>query len=163
LPALTWVNGLRAPAAPRRGLRQINAGPRATVQNAPTDEDCSMTAFDPVRIRQQLARREAELRELLREHTLEAALEGGDERAASDFKELAEVETQAAVDEAQAAQAVAELQQLHAARARLEDGRYGLCIDCGEPIDPRRLAALPATAYCPSCQARRELRGLRTG
>lgn len=114
-----------------------------------------------IRIRQQLARREAELHQVLRAHTLEAALEGEDERAVADFKDMAVAEIQATVDEVQAAHAVAELRQLQAARGRLEDGHYGICVECGEVIDPRRLAALPTTAYCASCQEQRELRAAR--
>jgi DnaK suppressor protein len=113
------------------------------------------------RIRQHLARREAELQQVLRLHTVEAALEGGDERGVADFKDMAVAEVQAALDEVQAAHAVAELQQIQAARGRLDDGSYGQCLDCGEAIDPRRLAALPTTAYCPSCQDAREQRAAR--
>jgi DnaK suppressor protein len=31
---------------------------------------------------------------------------------------------------------------------RIEEGSYGICIDCGEPIEPARLAAVPWTPYC---------------
>ncbi len=40
-----------------------------------------------------------------------------------------------------------------AALRRVDEGSYGLCLDCGEPIDERRLAALPATPFCTACQA----------
>jgi len=120
-----------------------------------------MTTTDFVIARQRLARREAELQVLLREHTLEAALEGGDDRAGADFKDMAVAETLATVDEAQANQAMAELHQLHAARLRIDDGSYGTCLDCGEEIDPRRLQALPAASYCASCQSAHEHRTQR--
>jgi len=42
------------------------------------------------------------------------------------------------------------------ALARLEEGEYGLCVDCDEPIDPKRLAAVPWTDCCVACQAARE-------
>lgn len=42
------------------------------------------------------------------------------------------------------------------ALARLEEGEYGLCVDCDEPIDPKRLAAVPWTDCCVACQATRE-------
>jgi len=42
------------------------------------------------------------------------------------------------------------------ALARLEDGEYGQCADCGEPINPKRLAAVPWTDCCVACQAARE-------
>ena len=44
--------------------------------------------------------------------------------------------------------AVRTLQQVRAALQRIEDGTYGYCIDCGRPIDPARLDAVPWTPYC---------------
>lgn len=35
---------------------------------------------------------------------------------------------------------------------RIEEGTYGWCEECGEDIDPRRLAAVPAARYCRDCQ-----------
>jgi DnaK suppressor protein len=33
---------------------------------------------------------------------------------------------------------------------------FGLCEDCEEPIDPRRLALMPYATRCPGCQAKAE-------
>ncbi len=33
---------------------------------------------------------------------------------------------------------------------------FGLCEDCEEEIDPRRLAAMPYAVRCPACQAKAE-------
>lgn len=49
-----------------------------------------------------------------------------------------------------------ELQQIDAAIARLEAGEYGVCSDCGQDIDPRRLEALPYALLCTECATRRE-------
>lgn len=38
-----------------------------------------------------------------------------------------------------------------AALARIEAGDYGLCRECGEPIDPRRLDFDPTVALCIGC------------
>lgn len=46
------------------------------------------------------------------------------------------------------------LRQVARARRRLEDGTYGECQGCGNPIEPSRLAALPATEYCLGCAGR---------
>src|SRR5437016_1918097 len=51
--------------------------------------------------------------------------------------------------------------RLRIALARLEDGEYGLCSDCGGPIAPKRLAALPDTTTCVACQERLERVGPR--
>jgi DnaK suppressor protein len=102
-----------------------------------------------------LAQRERELCDIL--HAREAVREwGGGAAEISDFKDIAGGDTQAAVDEVQAELAAHELEQVLAARRRLQDRRYGECVDCGEPIDLRRLCALPATPYCTSCQEAHE-------
>ena len=31
---------------------------------------------------------------------------------------------------------------------RLDDGTYGLCEECGEPVAPARLEAMPSARYC---------------
>jgi RNA polymerase-binding transcription factor DksA len=41
--------------------------------------------------------------------------------------------------------------ELAAAIARLEAGTYGRCENCGRPIAPARLDALPATRFCIDC------------
>lgn len=46
--------------------------------------------------------------------------------------------------------------RLTRALARLADGTYGRCAECGRPIDPARLAALPEVELCRECQERRE-------
>lgn len=45
------------------------------------------------------------------------------------------------------------LRQLAEAQDRLLEGRYGRCLDCGEFITARRLAADPAAALCYQCQS----------
>ena len=36
---------------------------------------------------------------------------------------------------------------------KFEEGAYGLCESCGQPIDPARLEALPQARRCMSCKA----------
>ena len=43
------------------------------------------------------------------------------------------------------------------ALALLGDGEYGICLECGEDINPKRLAAIPWTTLCVSCQEERDL------
>ncbi len=52
-----------------------------------------------------------------------------------------------------------ELAMIDAAIARIDEGEYGACIDCGLDIDPRRLAALPYALLCTECAQGRERRG----
>jgi DnaK suppressor protein len=49
-----------------------------------------------------------------------------------------------------------ELARINAARERAAEGRYGLCLDCGEPIPRARLDANPTALRCAACQGRRE-------
>ena len=37
---------------------------------------------------------------------------------------------------------------------KFEEGTYGLCDSCGQPIDPARLEALPQASLCLSCKAK---------
>ena len=97
--------------------------------------------------RQPLARHEAELPDMLRQSN--AVADQTDE--VTDFKVLANEAAVAAVHDAQVAHAVAGLHEVQAARQRMDSGCYGTCVECGEPIDPRRLESLPATLWCAEC------------
>jgi len=48
------------------------------------------------------------------------------------------------------------LVQIGAALKRIADGEFGICLDCEEPISPKRLAAVPWAAYCLHCQELRD-------
>lgn len=54
-----------------------------------------------------------------------------------------------------------ELQAIEMALGRIEEGSYGICVDCGEKIPPRRLEALPFAVRCVEDQARAEGRAER--
>lgn len=45
----------------------------------------------------------------------------------------------------------AELSRIDAALARLDDGSYGQCANCGEQIAPARLQAMPDAVLCVTC------------
>lgn len=44
------------------------------------------------------------------------------------------------------------LAELNAALERIRVGSFGTCQECGGPIGPRRLAAVPWSALCIECQ-----------
>ena len=46
-----------------------------------------------------------------------------------------------------------ELRAIRAALIRLDNGEYGSCAKCGDPIPAKRLQALPETAFCVQCAA----------
>lgn len=39
---------------------------------------------------------------------------------------------------------------------RIEEGQYGLCVDCGAPIQEDRLQIIPETPFCTDCAKRIE-------
>ena len=41
-----------------------------------------------------------------------------------------------------------EVQLIEAALRRVDEGEYGYCINCGEPIEEQRLSLDPATPFC---------------
>jgi DnaK suppressor protein len=115
------------------------------------------------RFAQLLAEREADLRAVLAGGgAYELQAPEAQAREVLDFKDMAVEETQAVVDEAKAEQAAEELEGVVAARRRLADQTYGECLDCGEPIDVRRLLAMPGTRFCAGCQEIHEHEDERT-
>jgi DnaK suppressor protein len=52
----------------------------------------------------------------------------------------------------------ATLRLVEDALVRLDNGTYGLCVDCGAEIDAARLKAIPYAAMCLTCQSKREHR-----
>ena len=50
------------------------------------------------------------------------------------------------------------LHQIDRALARIDDGTYGICESCGEPIGKMRLMAFPRATLCMTCKQREERR-----
>jgi len=48
------------------------------------------------------------------------------------------------------------IEEIQAALGRIDDGTYGDCEVCGEPIHPARLEALPIARRCVRCQEEAE-------
>ena len=46
-----------------------------------------------------------------------------------------------------------EIAQIKHTIDRIHNGQYGMCSQCGEPIDPSRLKAQPTATRCISCAA----------
>ena len=44
------------------------------------------------------------------------------------------------------------LRNVRAALGRIEEGSFGVCLHCEGDISPKRLAAVPSTAFCIVCQ-----------
>jgi DnaK suppressor protein len=101
-----------------------------------------------------LQRRQEDLQQAL------AALREGDAPSqvheVSDFKDVALRHADTEMDEAQAQRFEAALRRVAAARGRLAAGTFGICLQCGQALDLRRLQTLPEAELCTTCQADRE-------
>lgn len=89
--------------------------------------------------------------------------EAGLPRHADETDDDAAAETQRQADVAHLARTATLLDEIDAALARIDAGDYGLCVDCEEPIDLRRLQAYPAATRCARCQQQAESQALRLG
>ncbi|WP_137887347.1 TraR/DksA family transcriptional regulator [Pseudomonas sp. 2FE] len=102
-----------------------------------------MTAFDPraaldAMLAENGARANAIREDLARSHS-------------PDFAEQALQRQNDEVLEALLAESEAALRLAGLAKLRLAEGSYGYCLRCGEPIQPARLAVMPAAEYCLAC------------
>jgi DnaK suppressor protein len=76
--------------------------------------------------------------------------------ASEDAKESADLASRDVIQETalklgdQESQMVADIDQ---ALLRIEEGSYGICVRCGQPIDARRLEAVPTARYDAKCQS----------
>ena len=50
------------------------------------------------------------------------------------------------------------LSKIEQALAKMDEGSFGTCEDCEEPIEPRRLEARPVSTLCIACKEREEHR-----
>lgn len=76
----------------------------------------------------------------------------------ADRKDLAGESQQIETSEAQTQREIEELAQVEQALARLDEGIYGDCLACGQPIPLERLFVQPAAPRCAACQAQAEHR-----
>jgi DnaK suppressor protein len=44
------------------------------------------------------------------------------------------------------------LDAIHEAQQRLDRGEFGVCTNCGQEINPRRLESIPYTTFCIECE-----------
>ena len=92
--------------------------------------------------------RELERSEIERHREVAGAVhDAGDESVANLVTDL---------DAAEVERDVREIREIEAALARIEEGKHGLCPDCGLEIPWQRLLAEPAAARCVQCAERYE-------
>jgi DnaK suppressor protein len=76
---------------------------------------------------------------------------GGGEEGFADSGQVTEQRSEAL---AKIDQARHRLQQVDEALARMDEGSYGICVECGEEINPARLEARPLSIRCVECAAK---------
>ncbi|MEW6322973.1 MAG: TraR/DksA C4-type zinc finger protein [Acidobacteriota bacterium] len=74
-----------------------------------------------------------------------------------DQGETSEVDIQEDIEFALIQMKAETLNKINEAIARLEEGRYGFCFECGEEISEQRLRALPFAVRCKDCEEAREM------
>jgi len=79
-----------------------------------------------------------------------AALGPESEHTAADegFADSGQVAAEKGEYQALAAQLRVELEEVERALRKLDEGTYGICETCGQPIAAARLEVMPATRYC---------------
>jgi RNA polymerase-binding protein DksA len=110
----------------------------------------------PERLRSELLRKKDELTNRLERIT--ANLRRGYE---ADSKEQAKQLEDSEVVDALGNEARAELKKISAALTRMESGDFGICSDCGLPIDEARIKAYPYALECIECATLGERRRAR--
>jgi RNA polymerase-binding protein DksA len=121
------------------------------------DQETEVTSIDVNEIKGRLLKLRAQLERDIAIKDHQVAEDGDDldpERGgvsnhmADDANETAEQETMLTL------RGTAERQLAHVNEAleSIEDGSYGTCSNCGKPINPARLDALPFSTLCINCQ-----------
>ena len=108
-----------------------------------------MPAIDPL-LERRLHLRAQELRDQIatvRERSGESAT-----AEVGDAKDTAGTTAQATIADAEVERDLAELREIGLVLGAIADKSYGICKECGSPIDPRRLVAQPAALRCRECQ-----------
>jgi len=98
---------------------------------------------------EEIGRKLSASRDKLGSASIDQIIEGGD---------YASADAMAGLDLAEAQRDIQELRDVDAARGRLADGSYGVCVDCGEDIADARLMAYPTATRCTACQTAYEKR-----
>jgi len=79
-----------------------------------------------------------------------------------DEADRAFVETSVDIETGRVDRQIKELREIEAARERVAQGTFGVCIDCGGPIEYERLRIYPPAVRCAECQILHEDPGARS-
>lgn len=142
--------GKKAPAKKQAAQRRLAVRPDESPWTAKElDVVRRELDADAQRLRGELAETESDLAELMRD---------GSDGAGSDQADIG-ANTLTRDHEMSLADNWREmLQQVEHAMDRMDNGTYGVCEQCGNPIGKQRLMAFPRATLCLSCKQREERR-----
>lgn len=89
-----------------------------------------------------------ELEQMVRESEAEIAALTTESEGVGDEADVSSELTEADREEALAEAAQGRREEALAALSRLDEGTYGVCVDCGKPIPEERLSFRPEVARC---------------
>ena len=112
--------------------------------------DAPLTDADINDFRAALQARRAEIDALESENRVAGAVVELDQQSVGRLSRMDAMERQA-MAQATARRRVLERRMIAAALARIDDGEFGFCLGCGEPIPRARLALDPTTPRCVAC------------
>jgi RNA polymerase-binding transcription factor len=113
---------------------------------------------------EQLARREQDLRARIAEEMRRTDTEDYEQLdgVVGDDADRAFVETAVDIETGRVEQQMKELREIEAARERVVQGTFGICIDCGAAIEYERLRIYTPAVRCAECQTLYEDPGARS-
>jgi DnaK suppressor protein len=128
-----------------------------TPKQKPGSEGISRTRYTELKSMLEERRREiqAEVQDKMRDVRAEGSWNGKNTEVL-DAVESAEADIQEDIEFALVQMKSETMNKIDDALARLEQGDYGNCFDCGEEIAEKRLRALPFAVRCKDCEEARE-------
>jgi DnaK suppressor protein len=124
---------------------------KVTVAEAPTAERYE-------ELKRMLVERQREIMNEVQGKIRDVRAEGADkDHEVLDPGETSEVDIQEDIEFALIQMKAETLNKINEALARLEEGTYGNCFECGDEIAQPRLRALPFAVRCKDCEEAREM------
>jgi DnaK suppressor protein len=108
-------------------------------------------------LRKMLEERRRELMTAVQDKMRDVRADNGKDREVLDQGESSEVDIQEDIEFALIQMKSETLHKIEEALARLDEGTFGYCFECGDEISERRLRALPFAVRCKDCEEAREI------
>ncbi len=147
----------RSPAAKKTAAAAKKGSPRNLAVKA---DEKPWTAAELAEVRGELDQDRERLRSELNlaEHELHDLMRDAGDGAGNDQADVGSTTFERDHEMSLANNAREMLAQTERALGRIDDGTYGVCESCGEPIGKMRLMAFPRATLCLSCKQREERR-----